>query len=100
MAILCCLLYITTLGPFLYGKTLVNEGVGQFIKDAIVFASYTSDTSKCDEIEDLDGSVAVIAFIKNGEISIAIDLSKPDDKHSNYIFTKRKCKLDPAVGKK
>lgn len=94
LAVFTCLIYITALGPLLYGKTLVDDEVNKFVKGVIVFASYTSDTSKCDEIEGLvEGSNVLIAFIKGGDISIAKEVRGGENEYSDYTFTKRKCKL-------
>ena len=100
LAIFTCLLYITALGPLLYVKTLTDDEVNKFVKGAVVFASYTSDTSKCDEIEGVvEGQDVFIAFIKGGEISIAKEVRGHENEYSDYIFTKRKCNLLPLKTK-
>jgi hypothetical protein len=88
-----CLLYIASLGPVMYFKTLDSEGFSAFFKDAIVFSSYSLQADVCEETESMNKKHTQIAFIRNGNISVAEYKNYDGEEYPDIIFTTSKCTI-------
>jgi hypothetical protein len=88
-----CLLYIASLGPIMYFKTLDSEGFSAFFKDAIVFSSYSLQADVCEETKNMNKKNTQIAFIRNGNVSVAEYKNYYGKEYPNIVFTTSKCTI-------